>query len=60
MELVEEFAAFLVLNQADDLKPDAAEWGLMRMRDLLKQLSASERSDLVTYLEQKLPLTGDP
>src|SRR2546423_261160 len=29
-------------------------------RDLVKQLSAGERSDLVTYLEQKHQMTGDP
>ena len=60
MELVEEFGAFLVLNTAEEIKPDVAEWGLMRMRHLLKQLSATERSELVTYFEQKLPETGEP
>lgn len=52
MAVAEEFAAFLTLSKPDELKPEVAEWGMTRLRDLLSELNAEERVAFVAYLER--------
>ena len=53
MQVVEEFAAFLDLNDADALRPDVAEWGRMRLATLVSQLSDDQKRELGRFLEDQ-------
>ncbi len=53
MEFVEEFAAFLDFNRPHELRPAVAEWGRMRLRTLVDQLSEDEKRELAAFLEDR-------
>ena len=53
MEVVEEFGAYLDLNSSDELKPEVAEWGRMRLRTHLAELSDADQARLTEFLERQ-------
>jgi hypothetical protein len=53
MQVVEEFAAFLDLNKPEELRPEVAEWGRMRLRTLVDQLSDDEKRELAQFLQDE-------
>ena len=58
MQIMEEFAAFLDLDKADVLDPEVAEWGRMRLRTHLAELSDADRDRLVLFLESQRELSS--
>jgi hypothetical protein len=60
MQVVEEFAAFLQFNTPEELAPEAAQLGKVRLRSLIDQLSPSEKASLANFLgEQHAHSTGE-
>ena len=57
MQVVEEFAAFLELNGADELDPEVAEWGRMRLRTRLAELTSADKERLAQFLDQQRDLS---
>jgi len=45
-------AAVVTLNTPDELKPEVADWGMMRLRERLSELDDLQRAALVAYLER--------
>jgi hypothetical protein len=55
IKVIVEFAAFCKLNDPADLNPRVAEWGLMRLRDILgESLSEVDRRALVAWCESEV------
>ena len=55
---MKSFAAFLDLNRPDELKPEVAEWGRMRLRTLISQLSDEEKRELTRFLKDERDRAG--
>jgi hypothetical protein len=59
MQVVEEFAAFLDLGSSDELSPEFASWGRMRLSTLLAQLPDAGKRELSAFLERQHELSTD-
>jgi hypothetical protein len=59
MRVVEEFAAFLDLNQSDEVEASAAEWGRARLKTLMADLSRDEQLELRRFLTREAEASSD-